>query len=74
MVLKAQDEVPFSRMYAELCALMARTPLKSMVEDVDFKKLLLERCQAEFETELAVRLQGFESCPQVSGCKREEVG
>ena len=55
IVGKAQDEPHFSAMYAQLCLKLSQTPLE-LEEDAPkkgkkFKKLLLERCQEEFETD-----------------------
>lgn len=52
IVKKAQLETHFVDIYAELCAKLAATPLAGLGETEKgkkFRRLLLERCQAEFE-------------------------
>lgn len=52
IVKKAQRETHFVDIYAELCVKLAATPLAGLGETEKgkkFRKLLLERCQAEFE-------------------------
>lgn len=52
IVKKAQLETHFVEIYAELCAKLAATPLAGLGETEKgkkFRRLLLERCQAEFE-------------------------
>ena len=65
---KAQEEVHFSSMYAQLCLSLSNTPLEGLGETEKgkkFRKILLTRCQEEFMTDLATRLAEFESLPQV---------
>mmetsp|Transcript_20394 Transcript_20394/g.31194 ORF Transcript_20394/g.31194 Transcript_20394/m.31194 type:complete len:805 (+) Transcript_20394:1042-3456(+) len=55
IVSKAQGEPHFAAMYASLCLKLAITPMEATGEEAankrgkKFKKLLLERCQVEFE-------------------------
>ncbi|KAJ8609476.1 hypothetical protein CTAYLR_005467 [Chrysophaeum taylorii] len=52
IVDKAQRETHFVDIYAELCVKLAATPLAGLGEvekGKKFRRLLLERCQAEFE-------------------------
>jgi len=61
IVNKAQEEQHFSSMYAGLCLKLANTPLEGFDEGSKkgkkFKKILLERCQTEFETDTATKIQ-----------------
>jgi translation initiation factor 4G len=50
VVTKAQQEPHFSEMYARLC-------LKMSAETKNFKKVVVERCQTEFETNLEDKLE-----------------
>lgn len=58
IVSKAQGEPHFAAMYASLCLKLAIAPMEAMGEEPankrgkKFKKLLLERCQAEFEKDI----------------------
>ncbi|KAL7472288.1 hypothetical protein ACHAXS_012654 [Conticribra weissflogii] len=60
IVNKAQEEQHFSSMYAGLCLKLANTPLEGIDEGYKgkrFKKILLQRCQTEFETDTATKIQ-----------------
>jgi len=65
IVGKAQDEPHFSAMYAALCLKLARTPFDGIEEPSKssskkgkkFKKMLLSRCQEEFEQDTATKVQ-----------------
>ena len=61
IVNKAQEEQHFSSMYAGLCLKLANTHFEG-IDDGNkkgkrFKKILLERCQTEFETETSVKIE-----------------
>ena len=60
IVGKAQDEPHFAAMYASLCLKLSKTPLELEADAPKkgkrFKKLLLERCQQEFETNTAQKI------------------
>ena len=60
IVGKAQDEPHFAAMYASLCLKLSQTPLELEADapkkGKKFKKLLLERCQQEFETNTAEKI------------------
>ena len=64
IVQKAQEEQHFSSMYAGLCLKLAQTRFEG-IDNVDttnkkgkkFKKILLERCQTEFETDTSVKIR-----------------
>lgn len=61
VVNKAQSEPHFSNMYASLCLKLGRTPMEALGEEgkkkgKKFKKLLLERCQQEFEEDTAHKI------------------
>jgi len=61
VVRKAQGEPHFSNMYASLCLKLARTPMEALGEEgkkkgKKFKKLLLDRCQQEFEEDTAHKI------------------
>ena len=61
IVNKAQEEQHFSSMYAGLCLKLANTHFEGIDSDgkrgKKFKKILLERCQTEFETDTAAKIQ-----------------
>ena len=61
IVNKAQEEQHFASMYAGLCLKMANTPMEGIDEGTKkgkrFKKILLERCQSEFETDAATKVK-----------------
>lgn len=61
IVTKAQEEQHFSSMYAGLCLKMSKTPMEGIDEGTKrgkkFKKILLERCQSEFETDAATKVK-----------------
>lgn len=61
IVTKAQEEQHFSSMYAGLCLKMSKTPMEGIDEGSKkgkkFKKILLERCQSEFETDAATKVK-----------------
>ena len=61
IVNKAQEEQHFSSMYAGLCLKMSKTPMEGIDEGSKkgkkFKKILLERCQSEFETDAATKVE-----------------
>ncbi|KAL7517265.1 hypothetical protein ACHAWX_002199 [Stephanocyclus meneghinianus] len=61
IVNKAQEEQHFSSMYAGLCLKLANTHFEG-IDDGNkkgkvFKKILLDRCQTEFETETSVKIE-----------------
>lgn len=61
VVGKAQSEPHFANMYASLCLKLGRTPMEALGEEgkkkgKKFKKLLLERCQQEFEEDTAHKI------------------
>ncbi|KAF1777829.1 Alpha/Beta hydrolase fold [Phytophthora cactorum] len=71
VIAKAQMEWHFSTMYAELCAKIAQTAMPAItleegevVTDTHklFRKLLLQRCQKEFEAK--PEIEGLESLPE----------
>lgn len=67
---KAQEEVHFSSMYAELCLSLSRRPLEGLGEvekGKKFRKILLTRCQEEFYEDLPTRMAKFDDMdlPQV---------
>ena len=83
IVMKAQVESHFSAMYAELCLKLSQTPLADLGEEVKgkkFKRLLLERCQHEFEKDQTALVQDLENLPdderaeRVMMLKRRYVG
>ncbi|KAL7534132.1 hypothetical protein ACHAXR_005645, partial [Thalassiosira sp. AJA248-18] len=57
----AQEQQHFSSMYAGLCLKLANTPMEGIDEGSKkgkkFKKILLERCQTEFETDTATKVK-----------------
>jgi hypothetical protein len=57
----AQMQQHFSSMYAALCLKLANSPFEGIDEDSrkgkQFKKLLLTRCQVEFETDTATKIR-----------------
>lgn len=61
IVQKAQEEQHFSSMYAGLCLKLAQTRFEGIDTDnkkgKKFKKILLERCQTEFETDTSVKIR-----------------
>eukprot|EP00592_Proboscia_alata_P007131 CAMPEP_0194355702 /NCGR_PEP_ID=MMETSP0174-20130528/3572_1 /TAXON_ID=216777 /ORGANISM="Proboscia alata, Strain PI-D3" /LENGTH=957 /DNA_ID=CAMNT_0039125077 /DNA_START=111 /DNA_END=2984 /DNA_ORIENTATION=+ len=62
IVKKAQREPHFSAMYAALCLKIAQTPMPALCEESHkkgkkFKKMLLSRCQDEFEEETSVKIE-----------------
>mmetsp|Transcript_21158 Transcript_21158/g.29638 ORF Transcript_21158/g.29638 Transcript_21158/m.29638 type:complete len:892 (+) Transcript_21158:386-3061(+) len=59
IVQKAQDEHHFSAMYAALCLKLSKTPLEfdQGGKGKNFKKLLLEQCQKEFEQEIETKIK-----------------
>jgi len=76
-VEKAQDEVHFSRMYADLCRKLSdEVPAveKEAMEGeedgeperIPFKTILLQRCERDFYEDLATRLSKFDDLPPVS--------
>lgn len=60
IVEKAQGEPHFASMYAALCLKLARTPLEGIDNGSKpgkkFKKMLLTRCQEEFEQDTATKI------------------
>lgn len=69
IVSKAQGEPHFAAMYANLCLKLAVTPMKATGDEVKskkgkkFKKMLLARCQAEFEKDTSASIA--EACKGV---------
>mmetsp|Transcript_21666 Transcript_21666/g.67886 ORF Transcript_21666/g.67886 Transcript_21666/m.67886 type:complete len:718 (-) Transcript_21666:470-2623(-) len=64
IVDKAQRETHFVEIYAELCVKLAATPLAGLGETEKgkkFRRLLLERCQAEFERDDAALVAEIEA-------------
>ena len=64
IVNKAQTESHFVDIYAELCVKLAATPLAGLGEvekGKKFRRLLLERCQAEFERDHGAMLSELDS-------------
>lgn len=61
IVQKAQEEQHFASMYAGLCLKLSNTPMEGIDEGSKkgkkFKKILLERCQTEFETETETKIK-----------------
>lgn len=58
----AQEQQHFSSMYAGLCLKLANTPMEGIDESSTkkgkkFKKILLERCQTEFETDTSTKIK-----------------
>jgi translation initiation factor 4G len=57
----AQEQQHFSSMYAGLCLKLANTPMEGIDEGSKkgkkFKKILLQRCQDEFETDTATKIK-----------------
>ncbi|KAG3076564.1 hypothetical protein PI124_g21881 [Phytophthora idaei] len=79
VIAKAQMEWHFSTMYAELCAKIAQTAMPAItleegevVTDTHklFRKLLLQRCQKEFEAK--PEIEGLESLPE-DGRREKEL-
>ncbi|KAI2498421.1 Middle domain of eukaryotic initiation factor 4G (eIF4G) [Fragilaria crotonensis] len=56
IVDKAQSEPHFSSMYAQLCLFLTKVPMEGAGGRKAFKKLLLSRCQAEFEDEMSSKI------------------
>lgn len=56
IVDKAQSEPHFSSMYARLCFFLTKVPMEGATGKKTFKKLLLSRCQAEFEDEMSNKI------------------
>ena len=61
IVQYAQEQQHFSSMYAGLCLKLANTPMEGIDEGSKkgkkFKKMLLQRCQDEFETDTATKIK-----------------
>ena len=61
IVNKAQEEQHFSSMYAGLCLKLSNTPMEGIDDGAKkgkkFKKILLERCQSEFEKDTATKVK-----------------
>jgi translation initiation factor 4G len=62
VVDKAQQEPHFSAMYASLCVKLSKTPMEALGEQEGkkgkkFKKMLLSRCQDEFEQDTATKIE-----------------
>ena len=57
----AQEQQHFAAMYAGLCLKLANTPMEGIDEGSKkgkkFKKILLERCQTEFETDTSTKIK-----------------
>ncbi|KAL3797194.1 hypothetical protein ACHAW5_006056 [Stephanodiscus triporus] len=57
----AQEQQHFSSMYARLCLKLANTPMEGIDDGAKkgkkFKKILLERCQTEFETDTSTKIK-----------------
>lgn len=69
IVDKAQRETHFVDIYAELCVKLAATPLAGLGEvekGKKFRRLLLERCQAEFERDDEALLAEIEAITDVA--------
>ena len=61
---KAQHETHFVGIYAELCVKLSQTPMTGLGETEKgkkFRRLLLERCQAEFERDHSQIIKRLES-------------
>ncbi|GMF34444.1 unnamed protein product [Phytophthora lilii] len=80
VIAKAQMEWHFSTMYAELCAKIAQTAMPAItLEDNEvvtdthklFRKLLLQRCQKEFEAKPDV--EGLEDLPEDERREKELI-
>lgn len=80
VIAKAQMEWHFSTMYAELCAKIAQTAMPAItLEDNEvvtdthklFRKLLLQRCQKEFEAKPDV--EGLENLPEDERLEKELI-
>jgi len=60
IVTYAQEQQHFSSMYAGLCLKLANTPMEGIdagsKKGKKFKKILLTRCQTEFETDSATKI------------------
>ncbi|GLD97747.1 hypothetical protein PINS_up006444 [Pythium insidiosum] len=78
VIAKAQMEWHFSTMYAELCAKIAQTEMPAMALDENevaqdthklFRKLLLSRCQKEFE--VTPSKEGLEELPEDERLEKE---
>ena len=61
IVNKAQEEQHFASMYAGLCLKLSNTPMEGIDDGgkkgKKFKKILLERCQSEFEKDAATKVK-----------------
>ncbi len=61
IVSYAQEQQHFSSMYARLCLKIASTPMEGIDDGSKkgkkFKKILLERCQTEFETKTMIKIK-----------------
>jgi translation initiation factor 4G len=61
IVTYAQEQQHFSSMYASLCLKLANTPMEGIDDGLKkgkkFKKILLERCQTEFETDTSTKIK-----------------
>ena len=70
IVTKAQTESHFVSVYASLCVKLANTPNEALGEDEGstkkFRRLLLERCQAEFERDHSQTIAELESLDEES--------
>lgn len=80
VIAKAQMEWHFSTMYAELCAKIAQTDMPAITLDDDevvtdthklFRKLLLQRCQKEFEAK--PEIEGLEDLPEDERLEKELI-
>ncbi|GMF41465.1 unnamed protein product [Phytophthora fragariaefolia] len=80
VIAKAQMEWHFSTMYAELCAKIAQTAMPAITLDDNevvtdthklFRKLLLQRCQKEFEAKPDV--EGLEELPEDVRLEKELI-
>jgi len=60
IVTYAQEQPHFASMYAGLCLKLVKTPMEGIdgasKKGKKFKKVLLERCQTEFETDIATKI------------------
>lgn len=57
IVDKAQSEPHFANMYARLCHKLSKIPMDGAGGKKAFKKMLLSRCQQEFEEEIATKVE-----------------
>ena len=75
IVDKAQMEQHFGSMYADLCLKIALTPIAELGDEgkgTQFKKSLLQRCQAEFERDQKHVLEELSVLPE--GEREEKIG